>query len=119
MESKLFILNLKDPKLIGMMSGDIERVANGTPSHFAGALKLGLKKAVELKRRSKGVLLQCLQCGGKLYFNSDWRGSNNGSGPLCPNCSGSWNKIYMQCGFCGNSGMVGDYTSCQNCKRSV
>ena len=118
MESELFILNLRDPKLAGMMKGDNGRVADGSPSHFAGALKLGLKKAIELKRRSKGVLLQCPGCGGKAYFNSNWYTPDE-SGPFCTNCPSSWNRTRMECGFCRNSGMVGDYASCQNNCRSV
>ena len=112
------ILNLKDPQLIGMMSGDIGRVADGTPSHFASALKLGLKKAIELKRRSKGILLHCSECGSQLYFKSDWYRTNYESGPPCPSCLGSWSEAYnvMECDFC-RQGVIGGYISCQNCKR--
>ena len=114
MESDLFILSLKDPGLIGPVSGSIGRIADESPSHFAGALKLGLKKAVELKRQRMGVQLRCPRCGYKVNTHTSWYQ------PLpCLNCPNDrWNNYYMKCAACLDRGVQHD-PQCKNCKRGL
>ena len=129
MESELFILNLKDPQLIGFVSGNIRRIADGSSSHLAGALKLGLKKAIEFKRRSNGVLLRCpmSRCPRSANPVTYWF---VGSNVHCPNCPAPppaprrdynypmYNPIppYMQCAGCGFQ-RTNDRQSCEKCSR--
>ena len=56
MECELFIPNLKNPQLVTLVTENIGRISNGSSPHCAGALKLGLRKAIELKKQGKGVL---------------------------------------------------------------
>ena len=114
MESEIFILNLKDPRLIGLVRGDIGQTADESSSHFAGALKLGLKKAVGLKRQSMGVQLRCRRCGYRLNTHTSRYYS-----ALCPNCpSTDWNEYYLECAACLDRG-AGYDPQCKNCKRGL
>lgn len=123
-ESELFILNLEDPQFVGFVGGDVRRIADGSSSHFAGVLKLGLKKAVEFKRRSNGALLQCTipHCPRNTHpVTYCFVGSNL----YCPNCpvprrdyNYSMYKpvpLYM-CTGC-RSRRNEDHQSCKQCSR--
>lgn len=113
-ESEVFIPNLKDPKLIGFMSGNIERIADGSFPHLASVLELGLNKAAELRRRRKGVLLWCSQCGcpGSM---SPVPYSSVGSNLFCTTCLNSSNgSRYMHCAGCFSQ-RTEIYESCKNC----
>jgi hypothetical protein len=114
MENELFVLNLKDPKLTGLVSGN-GGTADGPSSQFSGALKLGLKQAVKIKRRSKGVLLQCPR-GQSTRHTNPVSHSFVGSNLVCPNCSDFRANYYMQCSGCRYARM-GTYESCKNCGR--
>ena len=63
MECELLISSFKDPKTIALVKEDIGRISDGSSSHCAGALKLGLKKGFELKKQQRGVLLRCPRVG--------------------------------------------------------
>ena len=128
-ESELFILNLKDPQLVGFVSGNIRRITDGSSSHFAGALKLGLKKAVEFKRRGNGVLLRCpmSHCPRSINPVTYWFVGSNVHCPNCPAPSPApWRghnyPMYkpmppcMQCAGCGVE-RAEDRQSCRNCSR--
>ena len=96
MEKDLFVLNIKAPELIGLVNGNIGRSADGSSSHFASALKFGLKRAVDLKRRSKGVRLQCtsFRCINPVEY------SYVGSSVFCSDCSDSREIRYTYCAGC-------------------
>ena len=114
-ESELFIPNLKDPKLIDLVSENIGRIADGSSSHCGGALKLGLKKAVEFKKLNKGVQLRCPR-GGCPWYTTPTSYSNVGGNVYCPSCVGVRGSYYLQCVGCGCQ-RTSAYTSCQNCKK--
>ena len=119
MECELLTSNFKDPKTIALVKENIGHISDGSSSHRTGALKLGLKKAFELKkqkRQSPGVLLQCT--GPKYGYDCKWGNitvsylRSIGSSIYCPNC----NNYYMQCVGCGYE-RTGDYASCQSCRK--
>ena len=114
-ESETFIPNLEDPKLIGFVSENMGRIADGSSSKLAGAMKLGLKKAVEFKRRRNGVSLRCPRNGCARNIIPVSR-SSVGSNRICPNCSNSSANYYMQCTGCGYR-RTSNYDSCLGCKK--
>lgn len=116
MESELFIPNLKNPKLIDLVRKNIGRISSGSSSHCAGALTLGLKKAVEFKKQNKGVLLRCPRGGCARHTNPVFY-SSVGSNVFCTNCSGTYANYYMQCTGCGYQRTNGSFTSCQSCRK--
>jgi len=115
MECELLISNIRDPKTVARVKENIERSSDGSSSHRAGALKLGLRKAFELKKQKKqplGVLLQCGSSRCALYDNPVPR-SSVGSNSICPTCS----IYYMVCVGCRHT-RTGDYASCQGCGKN-
>ena len=116
MECELLVSNFKDPKTITLVKESIRHSSDGSSSHRAGALKLGLRKALELKkqaRRPPGVLLRCSNsyCG---WYSNPVPYSSVGSNTYCPNCR---NGYYMRCVECGYD-RTSDYPSCRNCGKS-
>jgi len=55
----LLVSNFRDPKTITLMKENIGHIFDGSLSHCADTLKLGLKKAVNLKKQRDGVKLKC------------------------------------------------------------
>lgn len=115
MECDLLISDLKDPKTIGLVKDTIERISDGSSSHCAGALKLGFKKAFELKKQQMGVLLRCTRNGCAKRTNPV-RYSSVGSHTYCQDCEYNYGGYYMQCVGCSKN-RTGNYTSCQCCGK--
>jgi len=117
MECELLVSSFKDPKTITLVKENIRNSSDGSSSHRAGALKLGLRKALELKKKKKqktkppGVMLRCSYCHCGRY-NNPVSYSSMGSITYCPDCSS-----YMQCVECGYN-WTSNYTSCQSCGKS-
>ncbi|KAF9647695.1 hypothetical protein BDM02DRAFT_3116678 [Thelephora ganbajun] len=119
MQCELLISNFQDPKTIALMGENIGRVSDGSSSHCGGALKLGLKKAFELKKKKRpppGVLLRCSNgnCG---WHNNPVTYSSVGTNTYCPNCRYSYGSYYMQCVGCGYQ-RTSNYASCQSCGKT-
>ena len=116
MECELLVSNFKDTKAVALVKENIGQSSDGSSSHRAGALKLGLRKAFELKKQKRqppGVLLRCRN------RHCDWHinpvpYSMVGSNTHCPNCSYVY---WIECGGCAY-GRTGDYTSCQRCGKN-
>ena len=129
MECDLLISDLKNPKTIGQMKEGIEHVSDGSSTYCGGVLKLGFKKAFELKKRERGVLLRCFNsnCG---RHNNPFQYSTVGSNIYCPHCIqnngygydsyGNYvsrsTRYYFQCVGCGYQ-RTGGYASCQSCGK--
>jgi len=112
MQCDLLVSNFKDPKTIGFVKDNIKRISDGSSSHCAGALKLGLKKAFE---KNGGVKLQCSYSGCP-YYNSHVPYLSVGSTYYCQTCTPhGWNH-WLRCAGCGCS-RTGAYSVCQNCKK--
>jgi hypothetical protein len=116
MQCDILIPNLKNPKTIALMKENFENMSDGSSPHCAGALKLGFEKAFELKKREKGVQLQCSgrSCG---WYNSPISYSSIGSGICCPHCiSFGRGGCYLQCAGCKyRRTAIGE--SCQGCGK--
>ena len=115
MECDLLISNFKDQKTIALVKENIGHISDGSLSHCADSLKLGLKKAFDLKkqkRQPQGVQLKCTYsyC---TWYNNSVSYSSIGSNAYCTNCGSGY---YMRCAGCGYN-RTGSYTSCQSCKQ--
>jgi len=119
MECELLVSSFKDPKTIAGVKESIERSSDGSSSHRAGALKLGLRKAFELKKQKRqppappGVLLRCGNSACEWYKNPVPL-SSVGSDVVCQIRHINGLAYYMQCAGCGVS-RAGNYTSCRGC----
>ena len=112
MECDLLISKSKDSKTITLVKEKIGHIADGSSPHCAVALKLGLKKAFELKKQSGGVRLRCTW-GSCSWYRNQVSYSSVGSNTYCPGCNRGY---YMQCVGCGCN-RTSNYTSCQSCGK--
>ena len=116
MQFDLLISNSKNPKTIALVKENIGHISDGSLSHCAESLKLGLKKAFDLKKQNKqppGVKLRCSSSYCSLYTNHvSISYLNVRQNSRCPNCS-NW----MQCVGCGYNRTT-NYPSCQSCRKN-
>ena len=119
MECELLISQFKDSKTIELVNQNIGQISGGSSSHSAGALKLGLKKAFDLKKQKQQPPPPV---GGSLLCTSPNCAWNSGPGipyssiglnVACTNC----NSYYMKCIACGTA-RAGNYASCRSCNKS-
>ena len=115
MECDLLISKSKDPKTITLVKKHIKRISDGSSSQCASALKLGLKKASELKKQNRGMLLRCPR-QGCARNTTPVSYSVVGSNVYCQNCQYSYGSYYMQCTGCSYA-RTSNYTSCQSCRK--
>jgi hypothetical protein len=118
MQCDLLTSNFKDPKTIGRMKENIGRISDGSSPHCGGPLKLGLKKAFELKkqkRQPRGPLLRCSRNGCARY-STPVAYSVVGSTVYCQNCQYNYGNYYMQCTGCSYS-RTSSYNACQSCGK--
>jgi hypothetical protein len=115
MEFQLLISKFNNPKTIELAKEKIGNISDGSSPHCAGALKLGLKKAFDVKKQKRqppGVKLRCTYSGCAWYTNHVSY-SSVGSNTYCPHCQCGY---YMQCVGCGYN-RTSNYTSCQSCGK--
>jgi len=122
MECDLLISKFRDPKTIALVKDNIERVSDGSLSHCADSLKLGLKKAFDLKKQKRqppGVKLRC-SYSSCTWYNNHVSYSSVGSNVYCTMCNrNGWGSYYFQCTGCRYN-RTSSYPSCQSCgKRFV
>jgi len=117
-QCELFISSFKDPKTVTRVREIVDDISDGSSPHRAGALKLGLKKAFELKKQRRqppGVLLRCshISC---VWYNNHVSYTAIMS-KHCQHCrSNRWGERYLVCAGCGYA-RNGGYTSCQSCGK--
>jgi len=122
MQCELLISNISDPKTITRMKEIIGHLSDGSSSHSAGALKLGLKKAFELKKQKRqppGVQLQCTY-SPCLWYNTPVAYSSAGlhNRGFCQACLNQcYGNRYLQCAGCRGI-RAGVYPTCQSCLKS-
>jgi len=118
-QCELFISSFKDPKTVTRVREIVDDISDGSSPHCAGALKLGLKKAFDLKKQSRqppGVLLRCPYASCTSY-NNHVAYASVGSYAYCRNCQNyGWGSRYLVCVGCGYA-RNGGYTSCQSCGK--
>ena len=113
MEFELLISNAKNPKTIALVKENIGHISDGSLSHCTGSLKLGLKKAFDLKKQKRqppGVKLRCYNS------NCSWHRNHVSLSNVQSNCRCSNCNNWMQCVGCGYN-RTSNYTSCQNCAK--
>lgn len=117
MECELLIKSFKNPNTVDLVNENIGRIADGSSSHSADALKLGLKKAFDLKKQPPGVKLRCSWTGCTSYNNHVSVTSIPINVYYCQTCynRGYYNH-YFQCVSCGTN-RAGNFTSCQSCAK--
>ena len=118
----LVIANLKDPKTIALVRENIKDFSSGSSPYRADVLRLGLKKAFELKKKKTRapvppeVRLRCSNSDCEWHRTKVWRLENIGSDLFCklspPQRSGDMN--YWECTGCEFK-RTGNYASCQGC----
>ena len=119
MQCDLLMSNSRDPSTITLVKGNIGHIFDGSLPHCADSLKLGLRKAFDLKKKERlppGVKLRC-PYGNCAWYNNHPPYSSIGSNIYCQMCvSRGWGSYYFQCVGCGYS-RNGNYTSCQRCGK--
>ena len=117
MECELLISSFKNPRTVELVNENIRRMADGSSSHTANALKLGLKKAFDLKKPPPGVKLRCSWSGCPSYANHISISSIATNFYYCQTCpSRGYHKHYLQCVSCGTN-RTGNYVACQSCGK--
>ena len=116
----LLVSNFRDPKTITLMKEYIGHIFDGSLSHCADTLKLGLRKALNLKKQRIGVKLRCpwKECprhtaGGNLVLYS-----SVGSKIYCysKDIMGREVKGCLQCDGCGWK-RTSNSAACQGCGK--
>ena len=114
MECEVLISNFKNAKTIDLVNENIGRISSGSSSHSANALKLGLKKAFDLK--NPRVKLRCSNGSCTWYSNPDSYSAMTSYGYYCQMCSNRGSSCYLQCAGCGYN-RTGNQTACQRCRK--
>ena len=113
MQCDLLMSNSRDTNTIKLVKGNIGHIFDGSLPHCAGSLKLGLRKAFDLKKKERqppGVKLRCSYSGCSWYIN------HVSFSAVQPNCCCSMCGRWMQCVGCGYS-RTSNYASCQSCGK--
>jgi hypothetical protein len=116
MESEVFIPNLKTPRFIALVGEKIGQMSNGSSPHRAGALKLGLKRAIELRKERMNVVQ--LRCGRpNCPWNIPVAYAFAGQHIFCQDCLwGFESRNHLQCTGCGTQ-RTGIYPACRSCEK--
>jgi len=121
----LLISKYQNPKTITLVKENIDRISDGSSSHCAHALNLGLWKALELKKKKRqppppppGVQLKCSYSSCRRgWYTTPVPYSEIGANVYCPGCVGYYGSYYMLCSGC-NYQRTSSYTSCQSCGKN-
>jgi len=114
MQCELLISTFQDQKTIARVKENIKHISDGSLSHCGNPLKLGLKKAFELKKKKKEPPGIQLRCGYQYcqYRTSYPSYSSIGANNYCPNGCGYW----MECVGCGWQ-RCGSFALCGSCGK--
>ena len=119
MEWDLLISNFEGPKTIALVRENVERNSSVSSSHYVGTLKVGLKKAFELKRKNRqppGVMLRCPIRACPRY-DDHFPYAIVGRGLICGMClSQNRSSSYLQCVGCGYT-RHGVHATCEGCRK--
>ena len=119
----LIMANFKDQKMAGLVRENLADISSGSSPYRADVLRLGLKKAFELKKKKARppvppapVQLQCSNSNCAWHTTQKWNLSSIGSALSCHLCAaqGRSGDNYYQCTGCGFN-RTGNYASCQGC----
>lgn len=120
MESELFISHLGNPRFVGIIDRSIGQISDGSSPNSADVLMLGLKKAVELKKKSRQpptpVHVRCSNTTCAAHNRRYSPGSIPGLSLYCLVCRGRIGApdYYFECVGCGEA-RVDNVASCRGC----
>ena len=109
----LLMSNSRDPKMIVLVKENIGHIFDGSLPHCAGLLKLGLKKAFDLKRQERqppGVMLRC-QKGTCSRYHQPISYLAVTSDSRCTSCN-----YWVECAGC-SFGRTSNCAWCQRCGK--
>ena len=112
MECDLLVSKFKGLETATLMKESIRQISGGSSSHGAGALQLGLEKAMERKKRLPPATR--LRCSSRkcASYNDHIPYSSIGTDDCrCRACSD-----YLGCASCGYE-WTGARTSCRRCEK--
>ena len=113
------VSNFEDPVPTALVKETIEHISDGSP-HCAGAIKVWLKKAFELKKQKileSGVQLRCSRRGCvRNAYPASFRVA--GSSIYCDFCyRDHYGDHHMQCSGCGHKRIKASDKSCWDCRK--
>ena len=116
MQCDLLMSNSRDPRTITLVKGNIGHIFDGSLPNCADSLKLGLKKAFDLKKKERqppSVRVRCTNGTCSWYVNPPPYSSVGGNvyGPCCGY------RYYLMCVGCGYT-RTANFASCQSCGKS-
>ena len=115
MQCDILVPYFRKSDTIALVKENIGRVSDGSSSHSADALRLGLKKAFELKQQNR-VRLRCSHDSCPWYINHPSY-SSVGSNIHCQSCAHrGLGRLYLHCAGCGYN-RTANYSSCQSCAK--
>ena len=105
---------------MALVRENVERISSVSSSLCVGTLKIGLKKAFELKRKNRqppGVMLRCPVRTCRRY-DDHFLYAYVGVGEICNVCLVERREIsYLQCVGCGYT-RKGVHATCEGCKEN-
>ena len=123
MQWDLLIPNLKEPERLALVKENVGLISSGTSPCCAGTLKLGLKKAFELKKKEReppcppGAKLRCSNPWCSSYHNHLSYSSITQPTHFCQMyLNGPQSNYWFQCVGCAYA-RTGDYSSCRGCGK--
>lgn len=114
MQWDLLISDFENPKTAALVKENMRRVSDGSSTHCADTLKLGLKRAFDLRTCVK---LKCDNGNCTWYKNPVSISSIGPDTSYCPVCiSRGQGCKYLSCTYCGQK-VIGYRASCEKCAR--
>lgn len=117
MECDLLISNFKVPKTIGLVKHNIRQISEGSSPHCAGALKLGLDKALMRRKNTNSAKLRCSNSSCTWYKNHVSYSTVRSNVYYCQTCANRGSNYYLQCVGCGYN-RTSNYKACQSCGKA-
>ena len=118
MECDLLVSSSKSRDTVALVKKNIKHISDGSSSHCADALKLGLEKAFKSRKQTNCVKLRCSYTSCTSYSNHVSYSSIGSGSYYCQMCSSrGWGNRYFQCVGCGYN-RTSNFTSCQSCGKT-
>jgi len=104
MQCDFLVSSCKSPSTVALVKQSIRQISDGSSSHSAGALKLGLEKAFNSRKQANRVKLRCSYTSCTSYSNHVSYSSIGSGTYYCQMClNRGWGNRYFQCVGCGHN----------------
>ena len=112
----LLIANFKDPKTVALVRDRVDDISPDSSSHRASVLKVALKKAFELKKKTRQPPVARLRCGNSncARYCDYVSYTEIGADITCILCGDPPYGYVLQCTRCWGA-RTGKFASCQGC----